>query len=99
MGRDRRARVRVEPLLDERRCVLPDVARLRGEDDERIAVRRNDDVRVAVDDLEPREVRHRTLEARVLASRDDEPVELGSRHRVADVGVPPLELRPEDAAV
>ena len=53
---DRAAGVRIEALLDLRRAVLADVARLRGEDHERIALRRDDDVRVPVDDLEPGEM-------------------------------------------
>jgi hypothetical protein len=89
---DGAARVRVEALLDLRHPVLADVARLGGEDDERVALRGHDDVGVAVDDLEPREVRDRSLEPRVLASRDDEAVERVLGHRGADVGEPPVEL-------
>ena len=72
VGGDRRAGMRVEALLDQRRPVLADVAGLGGEDDERLAVRRHDDVRVPVDDLEAGQVRDRPLEARVLAPRDDQ---------------------------
>ncbi len=86
------ARVRVEPLLEKRGAVLADVARLRREDDERVAVGWHDDVRVAVDDLEAGHVRHCALEARVLAAGDDEAVELSGSHRLPDVGVAPVEL-------
>ena len=86
------ARMRVEPLLEQRGAVLADVARLRREDDERIAVGGDDDVRVAVDDLEAGHVRDGALEARVLAAGDDEAVELGGGHRLPDVGVAPVEL-------
>ena len=46
-----------------------------------------------MDDLEAREVRHRTLEARVLAPRHDERVEVVLRHRYANVRVAALELQ------
>ena len=80
----------MEHLLELGRPVLADVAGLGGEHDERLAVRRHDDVRVAVDDLEAGEVRDRALEARVLAPRDDERVEVVLRHRGADVRVASL---------
>ena len=78
----------VEDLLELRRPVLADVARLGREDDLRLAVRRHDDVGVAVHDLEAGEVRDRALEAGVLAAGDDQRVQLVLRHRGADVGVP-----------
>ena len=86
--------MRVEALLDQGRPVLADVAGLGGEDDERIAVGRHDDVRVAVHDLEAGQVRDRPLEARVLAPRDDQPVEGVLGHRRADVGVASVQLCP-----
>ena len=82
----------VEDLLELGGSVLADVARLRWEDDERLAVRGDDDVRVAVDDLEAREVGHGPFEARVLAPRHDERVEVVRRHGGANVVVPPPEL-------
>ena len=57
-----------EDLFELRRSVLADVARLAREDDQRVAVRGNHDVGVAMDDLEPREVRHRAFETGVLAA-------------------------------
>ena len=86
------ARARVQRLLERRRRVLTDVARLGREDDERIAVGRHHDVRVAVDDLEARQVRDGALEARVLAASNDERVEVVLAHRGPHVGEPPLQL-------
>ena len=82
----------VEDLLELRRPVLADVARLGREDDVRLAVRRHDDVGVAVDDLEAGHVRHRALESGVLAAGDDQRVEVVLGHRGADVRMPPLQL-------
>ena len=82
----------VEDLLDLRRPVLADVARLGREDDERVTVGRDDDVRVAVDDLEAGQVRDRPLEPRVLAARDDERVEPVLPHRLPYVRVAAIEL-------
>ena len=92
VGGDVLARARVEHLLEWRRAVLADVARLGGEDDERVAVGGQHDVGVAVDDLEPRHVRHGALEAAVLAAGDDEGVEPVLSHRRAGVRVASCEL-------
>src|SRR5262249_59624974 len=62
-------------LLDLRVAVLADVARLGREHDRRLAVARHDHVRVAMDDLEAREVRDRSLEARVLGAAHERSVE------------------------
>ncbi len=91
-GGDRRTGLRIEALLDQGRAVLADVARLRREDDERVAVGGDDDVCVAVDDLEAGQVGDGSLEARVLAAGDDEAVERMLGHRRTDVRVAPLEL-------
>ncbi len=93
--RDLRARTIGEDLLERRRAVLADVARLGREDDERLAVGRHDDVGVAVHDLEPGEVRDAALESAVLAARDDQRVEVVRRHGGARVGVAALELAGE----
>src|SRR5581483_6398991 len=63
-------------LLDPGVAMLPDVARLRREDDRRLAVHGKKHVRVAVDDLEAGEVRHRALETRVLGAADERSVEV-----------------------
>ena len=75
--------------------MLAHVPGLGREDDERLAVGRDDDVGVAMDDLEPRQVRDGALEPGVLAARDDERVELVRRHRRADVGVAAIQLYSE----
>ena len=90
--RDQLAGAVVEDLLELGRPVLADVARLRREHDVRLPVRRHDHVRVAMDDLEAGQVRHGTLEARVLAAGDDERVEVVRGHRGPDVRVPSLQL-------
>ncbi len=82
----------VEDLLDPSRAVLAHVASLARKDDEGVAVRRHDHVGVAVDDLEPGEIRHRTLEAGVLAAGDDQRVQVVPGHRCAHVRVAALEL-------
>jgi hypothetical protein len=69
----------VEHLLERCRAVLADVARLRREDDERVAVSRDDDVRVAVHDLEAGDVRDSALEAAVLVAGDDQGVRARAR--------------------
>ena len=66
----------VEHLLELGGAVLADVASLGREDDVRVALCRNDDVRIAMDDLEAGHVRDGTLEPRVLASGDDQCVEV-----------------------
>ena len=88
--RDELARPVVEDLLELRRPVLADVARLGREDDLCIAVRRHDDIGVAMDDLEAGQIRHCALEPRVLAAGDDQRVEVVRGHRGADVRVSPL---------
>ena len=88
--RDLLARPVVEDLLELRRPVLADVARLGREDDLRLAVGGHDDVGVAVDDLEAGEVGDRALEAAVLAAGHDQRVQVVLRHRGADVPVPAL---------
>ena len=86
------ARTVDEDLLQLRRPVLADVARLAREDDERVAVRGKNDIRVAVHDLEAGEVRDGALEARVLGAGDDQRVELAPGHRGTDVGMAALQL-------
>ena len=86
------AGTRVEDLLERRRAVLADVARLGREDDERVAVGRQDHVGVAVHDLEPGHVGDGALEAAVLAAGDDQRVEAVLGHCGADVRVATLEL-------
>ena len=71
-------------VLDPRRAVLADVARLAREDDRRLALERQQHVGVAVHDHEARHVRDRALEAGVLVARDDHRVEAVARHRLAD---------------
>ena len=84
------ARPVVEDLLELRRPVLADVARLGREDDLRLPVGGHDHVRVAMDDLEAGEVGDRALEAAVLAAGHDQRVQVVLRHRGADVPVPAL---------
>jgi len=90
--RDRLTGASVEDLLERRGAVLADVAGLRREDDERLAVGRHDDVGIAVHDLEAGQVRDRPLEAGVLAARDDEGVEPVLRHRRPYVRIASREL-------
>jgi hypothetical protein len=80
-------------LLDPRRPVLADVARLRREHQRGLTLERQQHVGVAVDDLEPREVRDGALEARVLAPRHERRVEAVARERLPHVPVPPLDVR------
>ena len=71
-------------LVDPRRAVLADVARLAREDDRRLAVDRQQHVGVAVHDHEAAEIRHRALEAGVLVAAHDHGVEAVARRRLAD---------------
>ncbi len=88
----------MEDLLELRRPVLADVARLGGEDDLRLARGRDDDVGVAVHDLEAGEVRDGALEAAVLAPGDDQRVELMLGHGGPHVGVAARQLCIHDAS-
>ena len=79
-------------LVDPRRAVLADVARLGREDDRRVAVDRQQHVRVAVHDHEAAEIRDGALEARVLVAAHDHGVEAVARGRLADEPVAALDL-------
>ena len=79
-------------VLDPRRAVLADVARLCRKDDRRLALAGKQDVRVPVDDLKSREVGDRALEARVLRAGHDHGVDTGAVHRLAHSLVPMLDF-------
>ena len=74
------------------RVVLAHVARLRREDDGRLAVCRQHHVGVPMHDLEAGHVRDGALEAAVLAAGDDQGVETVLPHGCADIRVAPLQL-------
>src|SRR5581483_4108839 len=85
--------LREDLVLDPGLRVVADPARLLREDDRRLALERQDDVGVAVQDPEAGEVADGSLEARVLRAGDDDGVEAVLRRLLADVRVPPLDLR------
>jgi hypothetical protein len=89
----RARRLNEDLLLDPRRRVLAHVPCLAREDDRGLALERQDDVGVAVHDHEAGEVRHRPLEARVLAAGDDGGVEPVPLERLANVPVAALDVR------
>ena len=79
-------------LVDPRRPVLADIARLAREDDRRLGVDREQHVRVSMDDHETAQVRHRALEARVLVAAHEHGVEAVACGRLANEPIPALDL-------
>ena len=81
-------------FLDPARLVLADVARLRWEDDRRVAVLREQHVGVAVHDHEARHVRHGSLETGVFVAGHDHSVEIALDESAPDARIATLDLGP-----
>ena len=85
--------VRPNLLLYERLLLVADPARLLREDQDRIALQRDQYVNVAVHDLEARGVEDRALESGVLVAANDKCIDTLFAHGGADVVVAALNFR------
>ena len=79
-------------VLDPGGLVLADVARLRREDDGRVALTREEHIGVAMDDDEAGHVGDRALEARGFRTADEHRVEVLLGHGLTDEPVAALDL-------